>query len=144
MAVPQRPQNKRRGLPKQPWRNGKNKGHDISCPTEIRRVREPALAGGSCWFFLFGFFFFFLFFFLEFVAYEFEDGDFGAVADAVACGDDAGVAPSAVRELGCDFAEEFLGDSGRHDVGVGLAARFQRVSLADAEHWFVDRTSGLS
>src|SRR6266851_9083542 len=94
------------------------------------------LTGGFYWFFLLGLFFFFLFFFLEFVAYEFEDGDFGAVPDAVASGDDAGVAAGAIGELGRDFAEEFFGDRRRHAVGGGLAARLQGVTLAEVDHFF--------
>ena len=67
-------------------------------------------AGGGCRFFLLGFFF--LFFFLQLVADEFEDGYFGAVADADAGVDDAGVAAGAVGEFRRDFAEEFLRDRG--------------------------------
>src|SRR5258707_8119788 len=99
---------------------GDEKGAAMLRPREMEE--EVALAGGFYWFFLFGFFFFFLFFFLEFVAYEFEDGDFGSVADAVARGDDASVAAGAICEFGRDFAEEFFGDSGGHDVSGGLAA----------------------
>src|SRR5260370_220767 len=65
--------------------------------------RQRQLAGGFYWFFFLGLFFFFLFFFLEFVAYEFEDGDFGAITAAVASGNDAGVAAGAIGEFCLDF-----------------------------------------
>src|SRR5258708_22513633 len=104
---------------------------------------RPELTGGFYWFFLLGLFFFFLFFFLEFVAYEFEDGDFGAITDAVASGNDAGVAAGAIGEFGRDFAEEFFGDRRRHDVGGGLAARLQGVALAEGDHFFGYGTRGF-
>src|SRR5438105_3881250 len=104
---------------------------------EFAKWRSLA-GGGFGWFFFFGFFLFF--FFLEFVAYEFEDGDFGSVADAVACGDDAGVASGAVGELRRDFAEEFFGDAGSHDVSSSDAARGKRIALAEGDHFFGDGT----
>src|SRR5258708_7886714 len=105
--------------------------------------RQRQLAGGFYWFFFLGLFFFFLFFFLEFVAYEFEDGDFGAITDAVASGNDAGVAAGAIGEFGRDFAEEFFGDRRCHDVGGRLTARLQRVALAEGDHFFGDGTRGF-
>src|SRR6266403_1019902 len=108
-----------------------------------KQFGRPELTGGFYWFFLFGLFFGFLFFGFEFVAHEFEDGDLGAVADTVARGNDAGVAAGAIGEFGRDFAEEFLGDSGRHDVGGGLAARLQRVAFAEGDHFFRYGTRGF-
>jgi len=57
------------------------------------------LTGGFDWFFLLGFFFFFPFFSFEFVANDFEDGYFGAIADAVARSDDAPVRSSGLDTL---------------------------------------------
>src|SRR6202049_2604304 len=71
------------------------------------QIYTPGLALGLGGFFFLGFFL--LLFRFEFVAQEFEDGYLGAVSDAVACQDDAGVAAGAVGELWRDFAEEFLG-----------------------------------
>src|ERR1700730_1995741 len=48
---------------------------------------------------------FFLFFFLEFVAYQFKDGHFGVVADAMAGVDDACIAACAVGKFRRDFTE---------------------------------------
>src|SRR5258708_20515786 len=102
--------------------------------------RQRQLAGGFYWFFFLGLFFFFLFFFLEFVAYEFEDGDFGAITDAVASGNDAGVAAGAIGEFGRDSAEEFFGDRRRHAVAACRTARSHRAALADCHHFFCHGT----
>src|SRR5258708_12734832 len=106
MAVPQDHKTKRAGCVSSLGGMEKIKGTICRAPTEIRRVGEPPLAGGFYWFFLFGFFFFFLFFFLEFVAYEFEDGDFGALPDALASGDYAFVPTNPSPHPRSHFSED--------------------------------------
>src|SRR5216684_3846308 len=80
---------------------------------KLRLEGQSALRFGG--FFLLGLFFLFLE--LEFVADKFEDGHLGVVADSIAGVDDASVASGAIREFRGDFAEQFLGDGRKHDVG---------------------------
>src|SRR5205807_7687850 len=104
-------------------------------------AKSAASAGGFGGFFLLGLFL--LFFFLVLVADDFEDGYFGVVAHAIAGADDAGVAAGAVAKFWRDFAEEFLRDGRHQEIGSRLAARLQRVALAESDHFFGHGASGL-
>src|SRR5690242_8529961 len=73
---------------------------------------DSAIGFGSL--FLFGLFF--LFFFLQLVADNLKDRYFRSVADANTGVDDSRIASGAVREFRRDFAEEFLCDSGSHEI----------------------------
>jgi hypothetical protein len=106
-----------------------------------KRYERCQLAGDG--FFLLGLLFFFLVFFLEFEAHEFEDGDFGAIADAVSGRNDAGVTAGAIGELGRYLTEELLGDGWREDVGSGLAARSKSVAFTESDELFGHRTRGF-
>ena len=75
----------------------------------------------------------FLFLFLELVADEFKNGDLGAVAHADARGDDARVAAGTIGKLRRDLAEELRGDRRSHEISGGLAARLERVALAESD-----------
>lgn len=105
-------------------------------------MKRPKLAGG-----LFGGLFFFgrrlLFLAFEFVGDQFEDGDFGAIADAETAGNNAGVAARAVGEFGSDLTEQFLGDMGRLKISRRLAPGLESVALAEGDDFFRDRASGL-
>src|SRR5437879_4322278 len=94
-----------------------------------KREDKPklVLAAGFGGFFLLGFFF--LLFGLQLVAYQLENGDLGAVANADPGRDDTGIAACAICELGRDLAEELLRDARRHDVRSRLPPRLQCVAL---------------
>jgi len=100
---------------------GLKKKLNSSCD-RLERYRRSDLALG-----FFGDFFFlgalFLFFLLELVVDEFEDGHFGAIADANAGGDNTRVASGPIRKLRCDVGEELLRDVRRREIRSGLAAR---------------------
>src|ERR1700684_1710346 len=108
----------------------------------LDRYRRSDLALG-----FFGDFFFlgalFLFFLLELVVDEFEDGDFGAVTDAEAGGDDARIPARATQNLRSDVEEKLLRHVRRREIRGGLPARLQCVALAERDHFFHQRTRSL-
>src|SRR5215472_4647159 len=87
--------------------------------------------GGFCFFLGL----FLLFFFFVFVADDFKNGYFGVVADTVAGVNDARIASGAIAKLRSDLAEQLLRNGWHQQVAGGLAARLQRVALAERDHF---------
>src|ERR671937_302580 len=109
-------------------------------------------------FLLFLFFFFFLFFaafrllfflfrsafgFLdfEFAAEQFDDGEIGAIALAVAELDDPGVSAVPVGKTRCDRFEDFLRDGFPQKESLKLTPRVQTIALAERDHFLGERTN---
>jgi len=76
---------------------------------------------------------FLLFFGFVFEADEFENGNFGIVADTVTRVDDAGVAAGTIGVLGRDVREESYCGRRLEQERSSLAARLERVTLAECD-----------
>lgn len=119
------------------------RGAASSAPTGGRSL----LRGGG-FFLFFGNFFSgallgLLFFLFQFGADELDDGKFRSIADAPTRANDARVAARAVGKARREIIEEFFRGANGHQESGGLAARVERIALAERDHAFGERTRSL-
>jgi len=70
----------------------------------------------------------------EFRAYQFQLGEFGAIAFAPTQAHNTGVTAIALPEPGTKLLEQLLDRNGRPEESRSLAARMQRICLGERDH----------